>query len=150
MWKELLLAFAIVAICVVIHITGVASLTRWVLRRRSQLEQQPLSINNLILIAVFGVVILLHLAEASIWAVFYYQRNLFADFETALYFSLKSYTTIGYGDVLLPVGWRLLGDIEGLSGVLLCGLSTAFIFAIVNGILQIKIRQVGKASEPGS
>jgi len=52
---------------------------------RRKLEQQPLTINNLILIAVFGVVILLHLAEAGIWAVFYYQRNLFADFETSLY-----------------------------------------------------------------
>ena len=82
----------------------------------------------LLLILVFGVIILLHLADTSIWAAFYYWRNLFADFETAFYFSLGSYTTIGYGDVVLPQRWRLLGGIEGVSGVLLCGLSTAFIF----------------------
>jgi len=82
----------------------------------------------LLLILVFGVIILLHLADTSIWAAFYYWRNLFVDFETSFYFSLGSYTTIGYGDVVLPKPWRLLGGIEGVSGVLLCGLSTAFIF----------------------
>ena len=73
--------------------------------------------------------------------VYYYMRGLFSDYETAFYFSLGSYTTIGYGDVLLPQRWRLLGGLEGISGVLLCGLSTAFIFAIVNGLFQIRIQK---------
>ena len=95
----------------------------------------------LLLIPVFGVIILLHLADTSIWAAFYYWRNLFVDFETSFYFSLGSYTTIGYGDVVLPKPWRLLGGIEGVSGVLLCGLSTAFIFRIVNVLFRIRIQK---------
>jgi len=139
MFKELILAFAIVAVCVVVHITGMASLMGYLLRRREKIQQKlTLFSTSRILILVFAIVILLHLLETSIWAGFYYSRNLFADFETSLYFSLKTYTTIGYGDILLPKGWRLLGGVEGLSGVLLCGVSTAFIFAILNALFQIR------------
>jgi voltage-gated potassium channel Kch len=139
MIAELVLAFAIVAVCVVMHITGMASLTALLLRRRSQIQQSPgLIKSSLLLIIVFAVVIVLHLAQTIIWAAFYYSRNLFASFETSLYFSLKTYTTIGYGDILLPEHWRLLGGIEGLCGVLLCGVSTAFIFAILSALFQIR------------
>ena len=95
----------------------------------------------MVVIAVFSGIILLHVAEATLWAVFYYSRDLFSDFETSLYFSLVSFGTIGYGDILLPQKWRLLGAIEGISGILLCGVSTAFIFAIVNAMFQLRIQQ---------
>lgn len=93
-----------------------------------------------LLTIIFGVIIVLHVFETNIWAVFYYWRRLFADYETSLYFSLGTYTTIGYGDVVLPTKWRLLGSIEGISGVLLCGLSTAFLFAVINVLFQTVIR----------
>ena len=50
-------------------------------------------------------IMLLHVAESSTWATFYYTSELFQDFETSLYFSLVSYTAIGYGDVVLPQNW---------------------------------------------
>jgi voltage-gated potassium channel Kch len=81
-----------------------------------------------LLIMTYSAILLLHVADTVIWAVFYYIRELFPTFETSLYFSLTSYTTIGFGDVVLPERWRLLGAIEGISGVLLCGLSTAMLF----------------------
>ena len=139
MLSQLILASALVALCVIIHITGMASLTTLLLRRRSHIQKNPrLLKSSLLLIVTFGIIILLHLAETIIWAGFYYSRNLFQSFETSLYFSLKTYTTVGYGDILLPERWRLLGGIEGLSGVLLCGVSTAFIFAILNALFQIR------------
>ena len=96
---------------------------------------------TLLLIMVFAIIILLHLTETAIWAAFYYSWNLFPDFETSFYFSLTSYTTIGYGDVVLPQKWRWLGGIEGISGVLLCGLSTAYIFVVLNSLFQIRTKQ---------
>jgi hypothetical protein len=95
------------------------------------------------LIFVFAVVITLHLVEAGLWAIFYYVRGLFDDFETAFYFSLVTYGTIGFGDVVLPQRWRLLSGIEGISGVLLCGLSAAFIFAVINALFQRRMQQRG-------
>jgi len=51
---------------------------------------------------------------------------------TALYFSSVTYTTVGYGDVVLPEGWRLAGGIEALTGILMCGWSTGFFFSVVS------------------
>ena len=139
MLSELVLAFAVVAVCVIIHIGGMALFTSLLLRWRSHIQQNPgLLKSSLVLIITFGVVILLHLAETIIWAGFYYSRNLFQSFETALHFSLTTYTTVGYGEILLPEHWRLLGGIEALSGPLLCGVSTAFIFAILNALFRFR------------
>jgi hypothetical protein len=147
MLKELLIAFGIMAICVVIHTTGMLMFAEWLLSSALVTEKRPaLTRYLLLLITVFAVITILHVAETGVWALFYYTQGLFEDFETALYFSLGSYTTIGYGDVVLPEKWRLLGGIEGVSGVLLCGLSTAFIFAIVNGLFQIRLQASRKAN----
>lgn len=142
MLTEVVFAFAILAVCVVLHSSGLVILFEWLTARRSAIEHGTTTANyTLLLIFTFSIITLLHLSETCVWAAFYYWRRLFPDFETALYFSLSSYTTIGYGDVLLPHSWRLLGGIEGISGVLLSGLSTAFVFALVNTIFRLRIEQ---------
>ena len=57
-----------------------------------------------------------------------------------LYFSLVTYTTIGFGDVVVGPGWRMLAGIEGLTGILLVGWSTAFVFAVVSR-MYVGVRQ---------
>ena len=47
-------------------------------------------------------------------------------------------TTLGYGDLVLPHKWRLLGPVEGLTGILMCGLSTGFFFAFFSRFLAAK------------
>ena len=139
---ELAFAFAIMAICVVIHSTTLVNLSAWLITKRPDVGQRHAMLHySVVLILAFFVLILLHLVETSIWGVFYYWRGLFPDLETSLYFSLGSYTTIGYGDVVLPQRWRMLGGIEGLSGVLLCGLSAAFVFAVINSAFQFRVQQ---------
>ena len=49
-----------------------------------------------------------------------------------------TYTTLGYGDLVLPKEWRLLGPVEGLTGILMSGLSTGFFFAVVSRFLAAK------------
>lgn len=139
MLTELLLASVIMAACVVIHATGVVMIAEGLLERREAF-QRWLSMPQFafLLIVLFVIIIMLHFAEAAIWAAFYRWWGLFGDYETSLYFSLKSYSTIGYGDVLLPKGWRVLGCLEGITGVLLCGLSTAFIFVVINAMVQFR------------
>ena len=142
MLTEISVAAMIVAVCLLLHVAGLLLMAEWLLQRREDLERNATRIRHAILmILLFSGIMLLHVVETSLWAVFYYTRALFMDFETALYFSLTSYTTIGYGDVLLPRRWRLLGAIEGISGVLLCGISTGFIFAVINAIFQARMRQ---------
>ncbi len=145
MFKELIIAFGIMGLCLVIHISGMVLLGDRLVRRGKSIELHggPLS-TTLLLIGVFVIIIILHMTEAGLWAVFYLWYGLFKDFETAFYFSLKSYSTVGYGDVLLPDSWRLLGTVEAISGALLCGLSTAFLFAIINALFRFRVQQLTK------
>jgi len=75
-----------------------------------------------------------HLIEASVFALFYLSVSAFNDWETSFYFSLVSYATIGYGDVLLPENWRLIGAVEGIAGSLMLGWSVAMLVAILQRI----------------
>ena len=141
MFRELLFALSIVAVCVVIHTIGLVFFGQFLIDRFPKLERVVSMRRHVIaLMLVFAFVMTLHLIEASLWAAFYYWRDLFQDFETALYFSLVTYGTIGFGDVVLPERWRLLSGIEGISGVLLCGLSGAFIFAVINALFKRRMQ----------
>ena len=84
-----------------------------------------------VLIAIAAWAILLHLLEIAVWALFYALEHGMPDLPTALYFSAVTYTTTGYGDLVLPPEWRLVGGVEALTGILMCGLSTGFFFAVL-------------------
>lgn len=72
-----------------------------------------------------------HMLEIGLWAWVFYGHGMFESFETALYFSGASFTTLGFGDVLLPDEWRLLSGAAAANGLLLFGLSAAFLFDVV-------------------
>jgi voltage-gated potassium channel len=78
--------------------------------------------------------IVLHIVEILVWACFY-RWKCFSAWGTSFYFSAASYSTVGYGDVLLPQIWRSLGPIESLTGMLMCGMSVSGLFAILTRIL---------------
>jgi hypothetical protein len=139
MLRELLYGLTVVLICIAVHTTALVLCAGWLVKRRELIATKLRYLHQVVLLLEVCVfIIFLHLIETCIWAFLFWQKDLFPNFETALYFSMGSYTTIGYGDVVLPKTWRLLGAVEGLSGVLLCGLSTAFIFAVVNALFQMR------------
>ena len=152
MLAEIAIAAAIVSVCLIIHVAGILLMAEWLLRRRDDFERNANTRHFAVLmVTLFAAVMFLHLLQTTLWAAFFYTQDLFSDFETSLYFSMVSFATIGYGDVLLPRRWRLLGVIEGFSGVLLCGISTAFIFAVINAVFQFRLRQrLIKAEGPAS
>jgi tetrahydromethanopterin S-methyltransferase subunit C len=79
-----------------------------------------------------------HLAEIGFWAVLYMICGEFSDFSTAYYHSAVNYTSLGYGDIIMSPAWRLLGPLETADGMLLFGVSTAMIFAIIQGLVQTR------------
>jgi hypothetical protein len=83
---------------------------------------------------VSGTVLLVFLAalvEVSLWAGAYLATGAIPDTETALYFSTVTFTTLGYGDVVLSHRWRLLASFEAANGIILFGWSTALVIATV-------------------
>ncbi len=131
--NQLMLATLVVGTTVIVHLVGLAILLA-VLRRYRRAERRILIVllnGAAILVAAFGL-FALHSVEIWIWAGVFQWLGAFADFEHALYFSTSTYVTIGYGDIVLPPGLRILGAIEGASGIILIGWSTAFFFSIVD------------------
>jgi hypothetical protein len=63
------------------------------------------------------------------------------DAESAFYFSGVTYATIGYGELVLPKPWRMLAPIEGLTGILMCGLSAGLFVALANRIFALRSEQ---------
>ena len=142
MLRLILVAFILVSINVSIHATGMVELFGWVAGQRPRFEKKFGSGYVIwLLIRIFAVIISLHLAQICAWAAFYTLWGGLENFETALYFSISSYTTIGYGDVVLPPRWRLLGGIEGVTGVLMFGWSTGAIFALASRLFTIQIER---------
>jgi len=82
-----------------------------------------------------AVIILLHGLTILLWAAFY-RTHCFPSWELAFYFSASSYSTVGYGDMVLPSSWRLLGPLESIIGVLMCGISVSVLFALVARLLD--------------
>lgn len=65
-----------------------------------------------------------------------YALGIFADFEASLYFSMISFTTLGFGDVILPDNWRLLSGFIATDGFILFGLNTAFLFEVLRRLRE--------------
>jgi hypothetical protein len=81
-----------------------------------------------IVLTVLGLLIV-HTGEIWFWALIYIAIGALQGMEDALYFSTTTFSTIGYGDIVLPHDWRLLGSLEGMSGLVLIGWSTAYLVA---------------------
>jgi len=60
---------------------------------------------------------------------------LFSVLESCVLLSAASYSTVGYGDVVLPLKWRLLGPLESMMGVLMCGISVGLLFALITHLV---------------
>lgn len=130
MFPELISASILLALTVVVHAVGMIMLLRWMSRAHVQVGARFWAMTWL-LIRLAWSLIAVHLVEIAIWAFFYWWERCLPDLESAFYFAGVTYTTVGYGDLVLPKDWRLLGPVEGLTGILMCGLSTGFFFAVV-------------------
>ena len=84
-------------------------------------------------------VIVLHGIVILLWAGCYRWLCL-PSWESSFYFSASSYATVGYGDVILPSKWRLLGPLESMVGMLMSGVSIGLLFAAVTHLVDAKSR----------
>jgi hypothetical protein len=81
---------------------------------------------------------LAHLLEVALWGVLFMACGEFPDFGTAFYHSAVNYTSLGYGDVIMTPAWRLLGPLETGNGLLLFGVTTAMLFAVLQRLAEAK------------
>jgi voltage-gated potassium channel len=103
-------------------------------RGRSKTGHEPAPLNERVMKSTI-VIVIMHGLVILLWASFY-RSCCFPSWELAFYFSACSYSTVGYGDLVLPSHWRLLGPLEGITGVLMCGISVSVLFALVTRLLD--------------
>lgn len=88
----------------------------------------------------------LHVFEAFLWAVVYLQLPAQAglkNFHEAFYFSLITFTTLGYGDITLDGKWQLLSGVQGMVGIVVFGLTTALLFAVIQRFWKVTHKKTG-------
>ena len=139
MLAVILTAGGLLVVTVVLHAAGFAVLLRAVVRLRLLARSGLVHVTGSMVILTFGL-ILIHLVDISVWGVFYFWQGCLPDAKDAFYFSGVTYTTLGYGDLVLPRAWRMLAPTETLTGILMCGLSTGLFFAVVSRFMTAFVK----------
>ena len=139
MLLQLLFALAIASLTVVAHAIGTVRIVMPLAGVWGRWERHPTSARTvLILTRLVGGLLVVHLAETAIWAAAFQVARVMPTFEESLAYSLESYTTVGYGNLIPHESWRLVGPIESAVGILMFGWSTGIIVAAVQRIYNSK------------
>jgi voltage-gated potassium channel len=136
LFNQVAAAVLLLSLTLCLQCAGVIALIEWLKRvlTRDTHKHGPVYSATLVVKSMVAIVIL-HGLVILLWASFYRTR-CFPSWELAFYFSATSYSTLGYGDLILPSKWRLLGPFEGITGVLMCGISVCILFALVTRLLD--------------
>jgi voltage-gated potassium channel len=142
---QLLNAALLLALCVLVHAQGTVVMLRRILHlvphaQSGEARKASIHLPLLHLTVIFIQIFFLHVVEMALWAGAYWVQGAFPTFEESLYFSIVSFTTVGYGDVVLPVDWRILGAAEAATGNLLLGWSTGLMFMLIQRIYRDLVR----------
>ena len=140
--KIIATGLGMMVLTVIIHalfMVGGAKMARW---RRSHIGIATTETMKAALISGLTVWMFLAIAiEAGLWALLYLFNPLITklpDLETAFYFSMVTFTTLGFGDVVLTGQWRTLASIQAANGVIIFGWTTALIFYFIQHIYKKK------------
>ena len=140
---KVLISCLLMIATVIVH-SGCTMATIWAFRSTNEARRGVLT--PLLRVAwIAGLVLLLFLAalvEISLWAMAYLALGALTGIETAHYFSAVTFTTLGYGDVVLDPSWRLLASFEAVNGIIMFGWSTALLVALVQRVFVNQGRPV--------
>jgi voltage-gated potassium channel len=136
LFREIGMAVQMVIVTLWLQSVGLAVLILWIRRAvAGDLHRFGPFRSAALVVRLTGAVIVLHGVLILFWASCY-RRLCFSSWESAFYFSASSYATVGYGDVVLPSNWRMLGPLESIIGVLMCGISVSVLFATVTRLIS--------------
>lgn len=96
----------------------------------------PKHTGKILLLGTFFALMVAHIVQAAAWGFFLHWAKILSSRTEGVYFSAASITTLGYGDILLKYPWRHLGTLIAITGVLMFGCSTAFLFVILQAVWQ--------------
>jgi spore maturation protein SpmB len=138
---------SLITLTIAIHATGVTFMVSALHSFRVRLESRNLHLPQVTAIAIaaftaMGLLLaVLHGIEAALWAAAYLGLGASDSPEAAIVYSVDSMATRGASGVMLRPHWQMMGALEGADGMLLFGISTAFIFTVMQFYLQRLVLQ---------
>jgi hypothetical protein len=135
----------LILITVIFHVIGLVFINERVIRAKRFLARRRVFLVGLSIVlgAATLVAIILHAVESAIWAGVYLALGALPDSKSALLFSLSAMTTYGHEHFDLANHWQLMGALEALNGMILFGLTTAFLYGMIRELL---IQRGGKTA----
>jgi voltage-gated potassium channel Kch len=125
---NVLLGCVLLLATTVVHAVATSGVAHWVRARHIKQWVGQSQTKRTVVIAVLVIVMFIaSVLEAALWAVTYVAVGAITALEEALYFSMVTYTTLGYGDVTMEGQWRLLSAFEAANGIIMFGWTTAII-----------------------
>ena len=130
----------LILITVIFHVIGLVFINeRVILAKRFLARQRSFLVGlSIVLGAATMVAIILHAAEAAIWAAVYQALGALPDSKSAVLYSLSAMTTYGHEHFDLANHWQLMGSLEALNGMMLFGLTTAFLYGMIRELLAAR------------
>jgi hypothetical protein len=138
----LALGLAATLCTVIVHAFAMQAIIRFA-RREQRLGYAGRSFLHNVAIVASAIVLAFgaHLIEIAIWGAGFELCGEFQGFAAAFYHSAENYTTLGYGDLVMSAQWKLLGPLEAADGMLMFGVSTALVFAVIQRLVQARYNE---------
>jgi hypothetical protein len=151
-WElDWLWSLPLIVMCAVIHALGLMLIYREVVRivniavvRRRFFPMFVVVMGSVALLAT-----VLHGLESTLWALAYRLLDALPDNRSAMLYSLSAMTSYGHANLFLKEHWQLMGALEALNGMLLFGLTTAFLFAMIREVWEIEKEQRRQTHQKG-
>lgn len=121
---------------VAIHTAFTAVAARHLIRILRREETNRTFLRNVFVLQTAATILMAgHVVEMALWAALFMVLGTFSRFSDALYHSAVNFTTLGYGDIVMPDPWRMFGPLEAANGIMTFGITTATMFAIMTRML---------------
>lgn len=140
MLMPLIVSAALMITTVVIHMVGLILLMGFMQARSHRIRpfESPVR-QGVFIVMIMLFLVLIHGIEIWIYTLFYTAMGIFPDLGESLYYSISTFTTVGFGDVNIESDWRIVGALESFNGFLLIGWSTAFLVAVIGRMRSMEM-----------
>ena len=133
-----------------IQVVALVLIMRFLLGRLDKLPRKPgFGTDVRMLCIVLAMLFAGHVVQFASWALLFLVLGEFSDFQTAFYHSVVNFTSLGYGDIVMSPRWRLLGGLEAANGVLMFGVTTGTLMALM-GRLFARHTPAGRSPDDAS
>lgn len=132
------IAILVIATTIVIHSAGMVLILQSLLRfdKKSEHQKQRWQTHIIWVAGSILLMFIISILEVLIWALIFLALNAIDGLEKAFYFSMVTFTTLGYGDVLLNEHWRILGTFEAANGIIMFGWTTAIVITVIQHVYR--------------